>query len=68
MIKGRENLNYNYYNHYLKNCGSEIPDDIEIIYEFFISKLNILDGQEIDPKQVILLNEFMLYVKRKTFI
>ena len=58
MIKGKNNLNYEYYNQYLINCGSNNPPNMELLDDFFNEKLNILTDHEIEPSRVVLLNEF----------
>ena len=55
MLKGKDNLNYEYFNRYLINCGSTNPSDMEVLKDFFIEKLNIPPEYELDPEKVILL-------------
>ena len=56
MLKGKNNLGYEYFNKYLTNCGSNNPPNMELLRDFFNEKLNLLPEHEIDPKKVILLN------------
>jgi len=42
MLKGKNNLNYEYYNQYLINCGFNNPSNMELLNDFFKEKLNIL--------------------------
>ena len=65
MLKGKDNLNYEYFNRYLINCGSTNPSNMELLNDFFIEKLNILPEHELDPKKLILLNEFGLFCRKK---
>ena len=65
MIKGKDNLDYEYFNRYLANCGSLDPSNMELLNDFFIEKLNILPEHELDAKKVILLNEFGLFCRKK---
>ena len=51
MIKGKNNLNYEYYNQYLINCGSNNPPNMELLNDFFNEKLNILPEHEIEPSK-----------------
>lgn len=63
MLKGKDNLNYEYFNNYLINCGSTIPTEIDLINDFFKQRLNMLPEHETDPKKVILLNEFGIFCR-----
>jgi len=65
MIKGKNNLNYEYYNQYLINCGSNNPLNMELLNDFFNEKLNILPEHEIEPSNVILLNELVVFCRNK---
>jgi hypothetical protein len=65
MLKGKDNLDYEYFNRYLANCGSLDPSNMELLNDFFIEKLNILPEHELDAKKVILLNEFGLFCRKK---
>jgi hypothetical protein len=65
MLKGKDNLDYEYFNRYLANCGSLDPSNMELLNDFFIEKLNILPEHELDPKKLILLNEFGLFCREK---
>ena len=65
MLKGKNNLDYEYFNRYLINCGGLNPSEMELLRDFFIEKLNILPEHELDPKKLILLNEFGLFCREK---
>ena len=65
MIKGKNNLNYEYYNQYLINCGSNNPPNMELLNDFFNEKLNILTEHEIEPSNMILLNELVVFCRNK---
>jgi hypothetical protein len=65
MIKGKNNLNYEYYNQYLINCGSNNPPNMELLNDFFKEKLNMLSEHEIEPSNVILLNELVVFCRNK---
>jgi hypothetical protein len=65
MLKGKNNLDYEYFNRYLINCGGLNPSEIDLLRDFFIEKLNILPEHELDPKKLILLNEFGLFCREK---
>ena len=65
MLKGKDNLDYEYFNRYLANCGSLDPSNMELLNDFFIEKLNILPEHELDAKKLILLNEFGLFCRKK---
>ena len=65
MIREKDNLDYEYFNRYLANCGSLDPSNMELLNDFFIEKLNILPEHELDPKKLILLNEFGLFCREK---
>ena len=65
MIKGKNNLNYEYYNQYLINCGSNNPPNMELLDDFFNEKLNILTENEIEPFNMILLNELVVFCREK---
>ena len=65
MIKGKNNLNYEYYNQYLINCGSNNPLNMELLNDFFKEKLNMLSEHEIEPSNVILLNELIVFCRNK---
>ena len=41
MIKGKNNLDYNYFNRYLTNCGALNPTEMELLNDFFKERLNI---------------------------
>ena len=65
MIKGKDNLDYEYFNRYLANCGSLDPSNMELINDFFKEKLNMLPEHEIEPFNVILLNELIVFCRKK---
>ena len=67
MIKGKNNLDYEYFNRYLINCGGLNPSEIELLRDFFNEKLNLLPEHEIDPKKVILLNELVIFCREKFY-
>jgi hypothetical protein len=39
MIRRKNNLNYEYYNQYLINCGSDNPPNMELLNDFFKEKI-----------------------------
>jgi hypothetical protein len=65
MLKGKDNLDYEYFNRYMINCGFVNPTDMELLRDFFNENLNLPLEHEIDPKKVILLNEFGLFCRIK---
>ena len=65
MIRRKNNLNYEYYNQYLINCGSDNPPNMEFLNDFFKEKLNMLSEHEIEPSNVILLNELVVFCRNK---
>lgn len=65
MLKGKNNLDYEYFNRYLINCGFNNPSEIELLNDFFIEKLNILPEQKLDPKKVIFLDELVTFCRNK---
>ena len=65
MLKGKDNLNYEYFNNYLINCGSTIPTEIDLINDFFKQKLNMLPEQKLDPPNMIFLNELVTFCREK---
>ena len=65
MLKGKDNLDYEYFNRYLANCGSLDPSNMELINDFFKEKLNMLPEHEIEPSNVILLNELIVFCRKK---
>jgi hypothetical protein len=65
MIKEKGNLDYEYFNRYLTNCGFVNPTDMEVLNDFCKEKLNLLPEHELDPKKLILLNEFGLFCRKK---
>ena len=67
MLKEKNNLDYNYFNSYLINCGSSNPSDIELLTDFFNEKLNMLPEQKLDSKKLILLNELVIFCREKFY-
>jgi len=65
MIRRKNNLNYEYYNQYLINCGSDNPPNMELLNDFFKEKLNMLSEHEIEPSNMILLNELVVFCRNK---
>ena len=65
MLKGKNKLDYEYFNRYLKNCGYNDISEMDLLDDFFIEKLNILPEHELDAKKLILLNEFGLFCRKK---
>ena len=65
MLKEKNNLDYEYFNRYLANCGSLDPSNMELINDFFKEKLNMLPEHEIEPLNVILLNELIVFCRKK---
>jgi len=65
MIRRKNNLNYEYYNQYLINCGSDNPPNMELLNDFFKEKLNMLSEHEIEPFNMILLNELVVFCRNK---
>ena len=67
MLKGKDNLDYEYYNRYLINCGFTVVNEIDLLNDFFKEKLNNLPEQEIDPKEMIFLNELVVFCREKFY-
>jgi hypothetical protein len=65
MIKEKGNLDYEYFNRYLINCGSLDPSNMELLNDFFKQRLNVPPEYELDPKKLILLNEFDIFCREK---
>jgi len=65
MIKGKDNLNYKYFNRYMVNCGSTNPTDMELLKDFFNEKLDLLPEHELDPEKLILLDELVVFCRKK---
>ena len=65
MLKGKNNLNYEYFNRYLTNCGALNPTDMDLLNDFFKQRLNVPPEYELDPKKLILLNEFDIFCRKK---
>ena len=57
MLKEKNNLDYEYFNRYLINCGFNNPSNMELLNDFFEERLHILKEHELDPEKLILLNE-----------
>ena len=56
MLKEKNNLDYEYFNRYLINCGFNNPSNMELLNDFFEERLHILKEHELDPEKLILLN------------
>ena len=65
MIKEKGNLDYEYFNRYLINCGFVNPTDMELLKDFFKQRLNVPPEYELDPKKLILLNELVIFCRKK---
>ena len=65
MIKEKGNLDYEYFNRYLINCGFVNPTDMELLKDFCKEKLNLIPEHELDPQKVILLNELIVFCRKK---
>ena len=65
MLKGKDNLDYEYFNRYLTNCGYTNPPNMELLNDFFKQRLNVPPEYELDPKKLILLNEFDIFCRKK---
>ena len=65
MLKGKNKLTYEYYNQYLINCGFNNTSNMELLNDFFNEKLNILTEHEIEPFNMILLNELVVFCRNK---
>ena len=65
MLRGKNNLNYEYFNRYLTNCGGLNPPNMELLNDFFKEKLNMLPEQKLDSKKLILLNELVIFCRKK---
>ncbi len=65
MIKGKDNLDYEYFNRYMINCGFVNPTDMKLLKDFCKEKLNLLPEHELDPKKLILLNELVIFCRNK---
>jgi hypothetical protein len=65
MLKGKDNLDYEYFNRYMINCGFVNPTDMKLLNDFFIEKLNVPTEYELDPEKVILLNELVTFCRNK---
>ena len=53
MIKEKGNLDYEYFNRYLTNCGFVNPTYMELLKDFFKQRLNVPPEYELDPKKVV---------------
>ena len=49
MLKERNNLDYEYFNRYLKNCGYNDISEMDLLDDFFKERLNIPQEHELDP-------------------
>ena len=65
MLTGRNNLDYEYFNRYLKNCGYNDISEMELLNDFFKERLNIPPEHELDPEKVIFLNELVSFCRKK---
>jgi hypothetical protein len=65
MIKGKDNLDYEYFNRYLTNCGALNPTDMDVLKDFFKQRLNVPPEYELDPKKVVFLNELLVFCRKK---
>ena len=65
MIKEKGNLDYEYFNRYLINCGFVNPTDMELLTDFFKQRLNVPPEYELDPKKVVFLNELVSFCRKK---
>ena len=65
MLKEKNKLDYTYFNRYLTNCGGLNPPNMELLNDFFREKLKILPEHEIEPSNVILLNELVVFCREK---
>ena len=63
MIRGKNNLNYEYYNRYLVNCGANNLTEIDLINDFFKERLHNLPEHDLDPPSMILLNELVTFCR-----
>ena len=63
MLKGKDNLDYEYFNRYLTNCGYNDLTEMDLLDVFFKEKLNILTEHEIEPFNMILLNELVVFCR-----
>jgi len=65
MLTGRNNLDYEYFNRYLTNCGYNDISEMELLNDFFKERLNIPQEHELDPEKVIFLNELVSFCRKK---
>ena len=65
MLKEKNNLDCEYFNRYLINCGFNNPSNMELLNDFFEERLHILKEHELDPEKLILLNEFGFFCREK---
>ena len=47
------------------NCGSTNPTDMELLKDFFNEKLDLLPEHELDPEKLILLDELVVFCRKK---
>ena len=67
MLKGKNKLDYNYFNRYLINCGYNDISEMELLNDFFKERLNILQEHELDAKKVIFLDELVTFCRNKFY-
>ena len=65
MLKGKDNLDYEYFNRYMINCGFVNPTDMKLLKDFCKEKLNVPPEHELDPKKVVFLNELLVFCRNK---
>ena len=65
MLKQKNKLDYEYFNRYLKNCGYNDISEMELLNDFFKQRLNVPPEYELDPKKLILLNELVIFCRKK---
>ena len=65
MLTGRNNLDYEYFNRYLKNCGYNDISEMELLNDFFKERLNLPPEHELDAKKVIFLDELVTFCRNK---
>ena len=47
------------------NCGANNPPNMELLNDFFKEKLNMLSEHELEPSNVVLLNELVIFCRNK---
>ena len=65
MLKGKNKLDYEYFNRYLKNCGYNDISELDLLDDFFKERLNIPQEHELDTEKVIFLNELVSFCRKK---